>query len=105
MSQCRYTNSALYPFLNETRTVIHLKRMSPRTQASYPIRTTYDDLNRHPVLRQTFTGHNLTQSVLHRASSSASHAGQDVAVCVQRKGYASVSQKLLDVLGVYVAGE
>jgi hypothetical protein len=75
--------------------------ISYRTEASY-LHYIY---RLHPVLRQAFTEHNLAHSILHRAGGSASHAGRDVAVCVQREGYADMSQKLLDVLGVYASAE
>lgn len=82
---------------------MRFKRMSRRTEA--PRCTTRYNLKLPPVLWQIFTRYDLTQSVLHRVGGSASHARRDVRIGVQCKGYASVPQKLLDVLGVYVAGE
>ena len=46
----------------------------------------------------------LGQSSLHRGGRLVPHAGQYVGVSVQREGYGSVPQKLLDELGVVATG-
>ena len=45
------------------------------------------------------------QSLVHRTGGPAPHAGQHMAVGVQRLRYGSVPQKFLDVLGMDIAGE
>jgi hypothetical protein len=42
----------------------------------------------------------LEQDILHRDCSLVAHAGEDMAVSVQRYGYGGVAQELLNKLGV-----
>jgi hypothetical protein len=41
------------------------------------------------------------ESFVYRAGGGVAHAGEDVRICVEGYGYGRVSEKFLDVFGVY----